>query len=643
MNKKCLLVIATLFAAIAGSTQTLFTYGPYSVPANDFLRAYYKNNTQPVANKKKAMQDYLELYINSRLKIREAYLRGYDTTPQIRAEVSNLRNQIIENYMSDTEVMSNLVKEAFQRSQKDIHVGHIYIAVVGGDSLTAYRQAHSIYDQLQNGANFTTIAAQSSHDPTAKTNKGDIGWITALTLPYPFESTIYALKPGQHSTVVRSKSGYHIFKNIAERKAVGKMKAKQILLAFPPGADDAVKKQIAKRADSLYARIIAGSDFSKLATTFSNDYLTAINGGSMPDFGVGQFDAEFENRVWALAKDGAVTKPFQTAHGWHIVKRVSLVPVVTDPNNKVYEQDLRQRVTLDQRWKLSREVIVNKVVKLAGYKEGQYDRAALWAFTDSLLDRRPLGIGSSINGETVIFKLGDSSLTASNWIGFAQTFRFRSDGSGRKAYEEVMNDFKNAVIFQYYRDHLESFNDEFRYQMSEFTDGNLFFEIMQQEIWNRAHSDTTELLALYDANKAKYNWQPSADAVIFFCSDAAVAKTLYDQLKKNPSKWRSLSEALAEKVVADSSRYEWAQIPNLNKALPAPGMITTPLRSTTDNSASFAYIIKVYPQPAPRSFAEARGLVINDYQTLLEEQWLKRLKEKYPVKVDWAVFESIAK
>jgi peptidyl-prolyl cis-trans isomerase SurA len=421
------------------------------------------------------------------------------------------------------------------------------------------------------------------------------------------------------------------------------MKAKQILLAFPPGADDAAKKQIAKRADSLYARIIAGSDFGKLATTFSNDYLTAINGGSMPDFGVGQYEPAFESRVWALAKDGDVTKPFLTSHGYHIVKRVSIVPVVTDPSNKVYEQDLRQRLTLDQRWKLSREVIVNKVIQLAGLKEGQYDRAALWAYTDSLLDRRPLGIGSSISGETIVFKLGDSSLTANNWVGFAQTFRFRSDGSGRKPYEEVMTDFRNAVVFQYYRDHLESFNEEFRYQMNEFTDGNLFFEIMQQEIWNRAHADTSELLSLYNANKNKYNWQPSADAVIFFCSDAAVAKTLYDQLKKNPSKWRMLSEALAEKVVADSSRYEWPQIPNLNKALPTPGMITTPLRSTTDNSASFAYIIKVYPQPASRSFAEARGLVINDYQSLLEEQWLKRLKEKYPVKVDMGVFDSIAK
>ena len=644
MYKTWLTLIALCMIATTASTQTLFTYGKHTVTAPEFLRAYNKNNVPTTGDRTKAMKDYLELYINSRLKIREAYERGFDTMPQIRNEVENLRNQIIESYMSDPETMSRLVKEAFERSKKDIHVGHIFISQGNADTLPAYNRAQEVIARLKKGEDFSKLAVELSQDPSARLNKGDIGWITVFTLPYDFENSIYSLQPGKFSAPVRSRAGYHIFRNMGERKAVGKMKAKHILLAFPPDTDEQGKKQFAKKADSIYKRVLAGDDFGKLASALSNDYITAVNAGTMPDFGVGQFDAEFENRVWALTKDGAVTKPFQTSHGYHIVKRMGIVPVILDPANKLNEQELRQKINLDQRWKASRDVLYNRVIRQAGLKRGNYSQAALWDYTDSLLDKKPLGKGKDISSETVLFTLADTShLTVDDWVVYAQGFRFKTDGTGRKPYEEVMEDYIHQSVMRFYRDNLETFNDDFKFQMSEFRDGNLFFEIMQQQIWNRAHSDSAELQALYQTNKKKYVWSKSADAVIFFCSDAQAAKTLSDQLKKNPLKWREYTDALAEKVVADSSRYEWTQIPDKNKAVPVNGRITTPVINPADNSASFAYIIKTYPTAMPRSFNDARGLVINDYQALLEEQWLKQLKQKYPVSIDWKVFESIAK
>ena len=643
MKKNWLLVTYLFLATSTTFSQTLFTYGNHSVSANEFLRAYNKNNLQAATNKSTAMREYLDLYINSRLKIREAYDRGLDTLPQLKNEVENLRNQIIESYMSDPETMNRLVKEALERSKKDIHAGHIFIAIPNNDTVAAYSTAQAAYARLKKGEDFLKVAQEVSQDPGVKANKGDIGWITVFTLPYFFENKIYSLRPGTYSGIVRSKSGYHLFKNIGERKALGKMKARQILLAYPPDADDSTKKRVARRADSLYKRILAGEDFGKLATAYSNDYLTAVTGGNMPDFGVGQYDAEFESKVWTLSKDGAVTKPFATSHGYHIVKRVSVSPVITDAANKMNEQELRTRINQDQRWKASREVIFEKVIKQAGYQQAAYKPADLWAYTDSLLDRRPLGNGASIKPDTRIFKIGDTAAKASDWIIFAQAFRMKQDGSGRRPYEDVMNDYVHSVVFQYYRDHLEQYNDEFRYQMNEFKDGNLFFEIMQQEIWNRAHSDSAELKALYETNKAKYNWNKSADAVVFFCADQAVAKSLYDKLKKKPQSWKDEVELVGDKVVADSARYEWQQIPNKNKAIPVNGMITTPVVNVTDNTVSFAYIIKTYPQTMPRTYEEAKGLVVNDYQSLLEAQWIKKLREKYPVKVNEQVFSSISK
>jgi peptidyl-prolyl cis-trans isomerase SurA len=228
------------------------------------------------------------------------------------------------------------------------------------------------------------------------------------------------------------------------------------------------------------------------------------------------------------------------------------------------------------------------------------------------------------------------------WIAYAQAYRYKPDRS-LKAYPDLMDEFIKTAMYEYYRANLEKFSDEFRIQMSEFRDGNLFFEIMQQEIWNRTQNDSTALLSLYERNKAKYKWQPSADAVIFFCSDAATAKALYEQVKKNPSAWKATAETFSEKVVADSSRYEWTQIPGLEKLTPKAGMVTSQVVNPNDNTAAFAYILKVHTASSPRSFNEAKGLVMNDYQAWLEEEWIKNLRNKYPVKVDQKVLADISR
>ncbi len=648
MKKKCMVVIVALCSIVTASAQTLFTYGKYTADAKDFLRAFQKNNTQPATNKTKAINDYLDLYIKSRLKIKEAYERGYDTLPQIVMEVNNLRTQIADNYMNDQEMTNRLVDEAFERSLKDIHVGHIFITIRNAngvvDSATAKVKRDGILRLLERGEDFLTVAQRSSDDPAAKNNKGDLGYITVFTLPYEFENAIYATAPGKYSAPVTSRIGYHIFKNLGERKAAGKIKAQQILLALPPGADESDKKKLSGLADSLYKRILAGGSFNQLATTFSNDYISAANNGIMPDISVGQYDATFENVLWSLPKDGAVSKPFVTSHGWHILKRISINPIVSDPANKTNRQELLERIKADSRWKASDNFIYDKVIAKAGHQRKLYNDADLWAFTDSLIDKVPLSKTNTISASTPLFNIGDSIYDAAKWAEYAKSHRYKQDGTnGVVPYDQIREEYIKFTLKNYYRDHLEDFNDEFRDQMTEFKDGNLFFEIMQQEIWNKAQADSSGLEALYNKNKKSYTWKQSADAVIFFCSDKDIAKTAFDKLKKTPADWRKITEQYPEKIIADSSRYEWSQIPNLNKMIPKAGTMTTPLINKNDNTASFAYIIKAYPQPMQRSYNEARGLVINDYQALLEDQWTAALKKKYPVVIDQKVLSSILK
>src|SRR5690348_11820245 len=308
MKKNWLTAIIICFITLSASSQTLFTYGKYKTDASEFLRAFNKNNQQPAANRGTAIREYLDLYINSRLKIREAYDKGYDTLPQIKAEVDNLRGQIIENYMSDPKANERLAKEAFQRSLKDIHVAHIFIAEDPNDTSVARRKLNEVEKRLAKGEDFLAVADQYSNDPSAHENKGDLNYITVFTLPYEFESIIYNTPVGKYSKPYQSKAGFHIFKNLGERKALGKVKIQQILVAIPPNASEIVKRSQARLADSIYQRLIAGDDIAPLATSFSNDVVSAAAGGNVPDISVGQFEPAFEKLIWSM-KDNTLNKP----------------------------------------------------------------------------------------------------------------------------------------------------------------------------------------------------------------------------------------------------------------------------------------------------------------------------------------------
>jgi len=256
----------------------------------------------------------------------------------------------------------------------------------------------------------------------------------------------------------------------------------------------------------------------------------------------------------------------------------------------------------DGRWKSSRDFIYKKVIDKVGFKKFPYDDAAMWAMSDSVLDLKPMKeIGRTIIATTPMFSIGDSVYNATHWVNYANTYRYKQDGTGAKPHEQVREEWVQFCLLNYYKEHLEDFSEDFKVQMIEFADGNLFFEIMQQEVWNKAQNDSAALQSLYERNKKNYTWKQSADAILFFCADQNTAGALYQKVKAKPANWRKDADLYAEKVIADSSRYEWNQIPNLNKMLPKAGMVTTPLVNTSDNTASFAYIISVSAQTTQRS------------------------------------------
>lgn len=496
--------------------------------------------------------------------------------------------------------------------------------------------------ELQSGKSFDEVALKFSADPSVAQNKGHLGYITVFSLPYQFENIIYNLSPGKYSVPYRSNSGYHIFKNISERKAVGRLKASQILIAVPPGTDSLAKNKIAALADSIYNRLQKGDDFGKLATAFSNDVVSSASNGVMPEFGVGTFDPAFETAAFSLKTDGAISKPFVTKHGYHIVKRMSLTPPPAAKNKKNLDI-MRSFVEKDSRSKVARDKLYNKIIAQAGYKQFNVDQAMLQMYLDSVLASRPPSLGNPINKSTALFSVGQSTKSVNDLLTYSISNRYNRDGSGLKPFTELNEEFRRNAVMEYYRDHLEEYNEEFNMQMKELKDGNLFFDIMMREVWSKAQSDTTGQREYYNQNINKYKWTYSADAVIFYCGDDASARAFRELVVKDKSKWKEVLESFSDKITSDSARFEITKIPGAQKATSKAGTITNIVKNKDDNSSSFALIFKTYPTPGQKAFADARGDVISDFQDSIDKKWIAELKKKYPVKVNEAVLRNISK
>ena len=642
--KKSLLLFVVCLGSLQLFSQTLFTYGPYVVTNNEFLRAYNKNK-MPVADKEQSLREYLDLYAKFKLKVKTAQELKLDTLQQLKFDLQNFRSQVAEGYMNDEKGMNALVDEIIARSQKDIHVLHFYTAInakmSAADTAKAYQAMAAIAEKLKENKHSYDELVNDVSKKFVEVKGEDMGYITALNLPYEVENLVYKLPGGGITKSYRTKSALHVFKNVAERKSAGKWKIAQILLAIPPNVSGAELKAIEHKADSIYNLLKAGADFATLAKQFSEDKLTYITGGEMPEFGTGKFELPFETKVFELKKDGEITRPFFTAYGYHIVKRLQQRDIPNDKKDEVFVTALKQQISQDSRISNVKATFLKTVKLKTGFKKNALvNDADLFRYADSVALHNQLG-AYPVNNKT-IFSFAKQNVKGSDWLNFIKDYKLNPDVYKSESNKELLDKYIATTAFEYYRKHLDEFDNSFKQQMEEFKEGNMLFEIMERNVWNKAANDSSGLNNYYNLHLTNYKWAASADILLFNCSDNKTALDAVAALKNGKS-WKDILKESGDKVQADSGRYELTQLQMAAGSVIKEGFISKPLVNSGDNTTTFVKVLKMFPASQQRSFEEAKGLVINDYQLYLEEQWIQQLKKKYPVKVNEAAFQLLLK
>ncbi len=637
--------IALLFLGITATLANdpvLMKINGKPVLKSEFEYIYNKNNSNNSLDKK-TLDEYVDLFVNFKLKVEEAKAQGLDTTKSFINELAGYRSQLTKPYLTDAKVDESVLQEAYNRLKEDVEVSHILIRVqqnaTPADTLAAWKKINAIAKRIEK-EDFAKVAKEVSEDESAKENNGYIGWVSAFRTVYPFETMAYNTKPGTISKPVRTAFGYHIVKVQGRRESQGEILVAHIMRFTEQGNDE--KNKSAKfKIDSIYDRVKAGDDFGKLANDLSDDRGSATKNGELPWFGAGRMIPEFENAAFALKNKGDMSAPIQSAYGWHIIKLIDRKGIDTFENMK---EDLQSKVKRDERASLGLKSFVAKLK--SDYKFTTNNESVKEYY--SLLDKKTL-TDSIFQLEAAklakpIMTIAAKAFTQSDFTQFLKANSYTDKTAAADIIDEKYAAFAEKEILAYEDSQLEKKYEDFRFLMQEYHDGILLFEVSNNEVWEKASKDTEGLAKYFNNNKADYKWEkPHFKGRLIMCKDKETFKAAKAIVKKshNDSIDKYLRTRLNDSiqhVKIEKNIFVQGDNKQVDKlAFKSKAVVEA------DKDYPFVFVSGKMLKTLPEDYTDVRGLVTADYQEYLEKEWIAKLRTKFTVEIDKKILETVKK
>lgn len=623
--------------------KVLFTINETPYYTDEFKRVYNKNIDLVKDESQKDLNQYLNLYVGYKLKINKAHELGLQNNPKYINELNSYRMQLAKNYLTDVKVTNELVREAYNRSLKEINGSHILFLVdenaIPADTLKAYNKAVSVRKKIIAGEDFGNLAVQYSEDPSAKENKGNLGYFSTFRMVYPFENGAYTTKVGQVSQPIRTRFGYHLIKVNNVRDNRGEVNVSHIMLLKSDNKE--LNEKNKNRIQELYQKLQQGERFEELAKQFSEDKSSGSNGGKMATFGSGELSSEeFENVAFGLTKEENLSKPFETPFGYHIIRLNEKFPL---KSFEEMEADLQSKVSRDERSRLIQNSVTERLRK--NYKITT-DKKVYSAVEKIFTPEFYKGTWTSEEVKTPfnenLLTINNMKVSARDFLTYLQKYNQKAIAIKplSKMVAVIYEDFTDEQLNKYYNGNLENEFPEFANVMNEYRDGLLLFDLMEKEIWDKSKTDTLGLHSFYDKNKQNYKWNKRYDIVVVSSTKQDYIKKAQKLLKKGKSV-AEIKEALNSgkelEVIEKEGVFEEGSTLLPKNIEDKKGMTSI----TKEGEYFFVSRIKDIIPAGQKTFEECEGKVINDYQQYLEENWVSDLKKEFTIKVNQDVFEQV--
>jgi len=626
--------IALIYSAAIGqgnsksNSTTLFTVNSKAVTTEEFSYLYHKNTINKSAkSSEENVKEYLDLLINFKLKIAEAQARGLDTTQKFNKEFRTYREELKRPYRAEPDALDKLTKDTYQRMKEEVKAAHILISVKPdsppADTLVAYDKITQIRNRVLQGENFEKLAAETSEDPSAKYNYGNLGYFTAMQMVFPFEEAAYNTNPGEISNIVRTQFGYHIVKVYDRQPARGEVEVSHILLRANDPDDSKTKAKIFE----VYDQLKAGRNWEEVCKEFSDDAATKNTGGRLRPFGIGALASvpEFEAIAFSMKQPGDISDPFHSNIGWHIIRLERKIPLL--PFSEM-EPALKRRLSRDERLQISKQALSEKRKKEYQFAEIREVKEKFFQQADSSLILAKWSFrGSEEDRQQTLFSIQSKPTPASEFIHYIGVNQSPTKMAPSAYMKQLYDGLVEEKILAAEELKLLQEHPEFKNLLNEYREGILLFDIMETEVWNKASEDSAGQRNYYELNKTTYQAGERIEARIFTASNQSVTREILAKVNRGDS---LTNEDLKKfKSIQPFRIYERKDSKVIDRTNSTIGLHEVELEGQF-------YLVDVRRIVAPglKSFEEARSSVISDYQDHLEKQWLLALKQKFPVKVN---------
>lgn len=654
MNRFNFCLVLFFCISLTGFTQSneknlLMTIDSDSIYVDEFLRIYNKNIDLIQDKSQKSKDAYLELFINYKLKVKEAYAQNLHQNRSFNNELGSYRNQLSQNYLYEQEITEELIEEGYERLLEEVSVSHILLRVTPenrpADTLAIYNRMKEILNKARSGEDFEILAKKYSEEPKADERGGFLGYFKGFGMVYPFETAAYNTPVGQVSDIVRTQYGYHILKVHDRRIAPQEVTVAHIMVSNH--GESVTEETALARLNEIIMRINQGEDFGDLARQFSEDPGTARNGGQLNRFGSGRLNApEFEEKAFALKNPGDISEPVKTNFGWHIIKLVERHPI---ESLEEMRDDLFNRVKTSDRSKVVVKSVNERIKEKYNYQKINDPRPFFNEFVnDSILQRKWNFNPQELKENKTIFTIGGKDYTYKDFAEFmdVRNKRGRIYSSVDIVVNEYYKEFKEFALDEYFKISLEKDNEEFANLVDEFRNGLLIYDLMQKNIWEPSKADTIGIKNFYNKNKENYRWNTRVNASIASSGNAKIASQIRRMLNRGMSEEAiktQLNSDTQNNVIFTSGIFELGNsiVPENFKAKKGVSKVLNISTNTNTNSAQ--YIVVNVEDVLPESYMpldDVRGRVISDYQIYLENEWMEELRSKYTIQVNKKVLNQ---
>jgi len=491
------------------------------VTTEEFLYVYNKNNLEQEPPTRKEIDEYLDLFVNFKLKVREAESLGLHRDSAFIQELEGYKKQLAAPYLTETRIIDSLVQVTYDRLKTEVNASHILITVpkdaTPADTLEAYQQILALKDQIiSGGKSFEQTAFEQSQDPSAKRNKGNLGYFTAMQMVYPFEEAAYKLPLDSISDPVRTDFGYHLIKVNQRRPSQGRIQVSHILVRAQSGIAAGDSTLAANRAREIYTKATNGDDWNLLCRQFSEDVGTKMKGGQLPWFKTGDISniPSFETAAFSLEHPGDISEPVKTAYGWHILRldgKQGLEPF------EELEPKIRSNLSSSSRAHLNQTELIKRLKQENNFKENQQMVEKALEFGNEDLETGSWQISDDWDHlDQVLFTVEKSNYLVRKFYEFVEEKQpFKSTAGRLQSMESAYEQFVNSSLLDYEEDHLADKHYDYKMLLREYRDGILLFQLMEERVWNQAIMDTTGLREFFEQNQDQYQWEDRVSANIY--------------------------------------------------------------------------------------------------------------------------------